>query len=169
MSKSPPITCTLSWHQIMIGLCRRAPMNGVFVLDVGNSQQQNSAYFGSIQHQLDHGAVKGCSTFLLKCDIRNFDVRKIPQTQALRTKITPSGRWRAGGWRNWSPGKCSLEMGIGRPSSPSRRSTWDYLKACDDVRTTWGGSINMCLVANRKLSRNCGYQCTRASSGVGLL
>lgn len=125
-----------------------------FVLDVGNSQQQNSAYFGSIQHQLDHGGREALLYFLLKCDIRNFDVRKIPQTQALQDQKD----YTLGTLESWWLEK--LESGEmqsgdgGWPTLVTKQEVYlDYLKACDDVRTTWG-RLNK-YVFGRQLRKLC--------------
>lgn len=54
------------------------------VLDVGDSQKQNSAYFRAIQDQLDSGGYEALLHYLQAFDISEFDHRAIPDTAAKR-------------------------------------------------------------------------------------
>ncbi|MEM9402379.1 MAG: DUF5906 domain-containing protein [Pseudomonadota bacterium] len=54
------------------------------VLDVGDCQKQNSAYFRAIQDQLDSGGYEALLHYLQDFDISEFDHRAIPDTAAKR-------------------------------------------------------------------------------------
>jgi hypothetical protein len=54
-----------------------------FVLDVGNAQIQNKAYFAAIKKQMDTGGREALLHMLLTYDIKAFEVRTVPQTSAL--------------------------------------------------------------------------------------
>lgn len=54
------------------------------VLEVSESHIQDSKYFGHISDELRDGGFENLLHFLLNHDLSNFDVRKLPQTQALQ-------------------------------------------------------------------------------------
>lgn len=68
-----------------------------FVLDVGDSQQQNPVYFRQIAQQMDNGGREALLHFLLNYDIKDYEVRKIPKTEALREQkllsLTAEEEW----------------------------------------------------------------------------
>jgi len=53
------------------------------VIDVKDTQQQNSSYFAAIRKQMDSGGQEALLHYLLNYDISEFQVRKVPQTKAL--------------------------------------------------------------------------------------
>lgn len=55
-----------------------------FVLDVGDSQQQNASYFRDIAEQMENGGREALLHYLLTYDLSGYEVRKIPKTEALR-------------------------------------------------------------------------------------
>jgi hypothetical protein len=55
-----------------------------FVLEVGDDQKQNTAYFKNLQADLDDGGHENLLHFLLSYDLTEFEVRKVPQTKALQ-------------------------------------------------------------------------------------
>jgi hypothetical protein len=55
-----------------------------FVLDVADTQMQNSAYFAKIMHQLDNGGREALLHDLMTRDISEFEVRSVPKTEALQ-------------------------------------------------------------------------------------
>lgn len=55
-----------------------------FVLDVGDGQMQNKSYFRAIWEELNNGGREALLHLLLTMDISEFDVRAVPQTQALQ-------------------------------------------------------------------------------------
>jgi hypothetical protein len=52
-----------------------------FVLDVGTGSQQNNEYFAAIQKQMDTGGSEALLELLLNMDLKDFDIRKVPQTK----------------------------------------------------------------------------------------
>lgn len=54
-----------------------------FVLDVGQERQQDSEYFGSMVKQMENGGREALLFELQNRDISNFQVRDVPQTDAL--------------------------------------------------------------------------------------
>jgi hypothetical protein len=54
-----------------------------FVLEVGDGQRQNSAYFGKLMEDMNGGGYENLLHFLLSYDLSNYEVRKVPQTRAL--------------------------------------------------------------------------------------
>lgn len=54
-----------------------------FVLNVGTNHQQDSDYFGAMVAQLDDGGREGLLLFLQEYDLEGFQVRNVPQTDAL--------------------------------------------------------------------------------------
>jgi hypothetical protein len=67
------------------------------VLDVGDDQRQNAKYFRAIQQELDDGGYEALLHQLMTRDITLFDVRNVPQTQALKDQKvlsqTPMQQW----------------------------------------------------------------------------
>ncbi len=53
------------------------------VIDVSPSHQQNHAYFASIYQQMESGGLAAMLYDLQKIDLTNFNVRKVPSTDAL--------------------------------------------------------------------------------------
>jgi hypothetical protein len=100
-----------------------------FVLDVGEGQQQQSAYFGRIAADLEAGGYETLLHFLLTYDLADFEVRAVPQTAALKEqKLQTAEPWLAAiismadegispdhdGWKNDRPGGWQGSPG-GRP------------------------------------------------------
>jgi hypothetical protein len=67
------------------------------VLDVGDNVMQNSKYFGAIQKEMDNGGYEAMLYDLLHRDISRFNVREIPQTEALMDQkvhgLKPAEEW----------------------------------------------------------------------------
>ena len=65
-----------------------APASGnerrYFVLDVGDEQRQNAAYFKAVKDQLEDGGYEALLHHLMTRDISLFNVRDVPQTEALK-------------------------------------------------------------------------------------
>ena len=55
-----------------------------FVLDVSNEHRQDTTYFNQINKDLEDGGLSNLLHFLLEQNIKEFNVRKIPQTVALQ-------------------------------------------------------------------------------------
>lgn len=57
-----------------------------FVLEVKDEARNDHAYFARIQEQMDNGGYSALLDQLLKLDIRTFNVRQRPETEALETE-----------------------------------------------------------------------------------
>ena len=68
-----------------------------FIIDVGDSQMQNGAYFAAIQRQMDSGGREAFLHFLMTRDVSEFDVRRFPKTEALQEQkvlsMSPEEQW----------------------------------------------------------------------------
>lgn len=68
-----------------------------FIIDVGDGQMQNGAYFAAIQKQMDNGGREAFLHFLMTRDLSGFDVRKFPKTEALQEQkvlsMSPEEQW----------------------------------------------------------------------------
>jgi Mesyanzhinovviridae DNA primase len=63
-----------------------------FVLDVSAAHMQDHRYFGAIAGQMDNGGRAALLEYLLRVPIKDFDVRAVPQTEALADQKTRSRR-----------------------------------------------------------------------------
>ena len=67
------------------------------VLEVSDIRKQDSAYFGAIDRQMRSGGDSALLHMLLKLDLTDFDVRDIPQTNALASQklksLNPLETW----------------------------------------------------------------------------
>jgi|TARA_B110000459_G_scaffold65355_1_gene73326 hypothetical protein len=57
-----------------------------FVLEVSSAHQQDTAYFGAIDRQMRSGGDSALLHMLLNRDLSDFDVRNVPQTNALASQ-----------------------------------------------------------------------------------
>ena len=68
-----------------------------FVLEVGGANKQNHAYFKRIHDDLNAGGRENLLHFLMNLDLSEFEVRRVPQTEALREQkllsMTPETHW----------------------------------------------------------------------------
>ena len=68
-----------------------------FMLDVDDSKKQNHAYFSKLQQELDDGGLEAMLYDLQKRDLSTFDIRKVPNTQALMDQkilsLDPIEQW----------------------------------------------------------------------------
>jgi hypothetical protein len=63
-----------------------------FMLDVSDAQKQRSEYFRAIAEQMDSGGREALLHYLLTRDLSAFDVRQVPQTEALADQKRHSRR-----------------------------------------------------------------------------
>jgi hypothetical protein len=54
-----------------------------FVLEIGDGEKQNHRYFKAIKNDLESGGFENLLYFLLTYDLNDFEVRAVPQTEAL--------------------------------------------------------------------------------------
>lgn len=68
-----------------------------FVLDVGDEQEQKSAYFKKIVVELDSGGREALLHYLSSLDLSEFEVRNVPKTTALHEQrilsMSPEEEW----------------------------------------------------------------------------
>lgn len=57
-----------------------------FVLDVGEQHKQDTSYFGTIRDGLANGGRESLLHYLLTLDLSDFNVRDVPQTEALQSQ-----------------------------------------------------------------------------------
>jgi hypothetical protein len=69
-----------------------------FVIDVADTHKQDTSYFLAIVNQLENGGRAALLHMLLEYDISKFDVRKVPQTSALRDQKEHSYNPREAWW-----------------------------------------------------------------------
>jgi hypothetical protein len=110
-----------------------------FVLDVGDMQQQNTTYFSELLDQMNvKGGKQALLYHLLTHDITEYNVWKIPKTEALQDQkdytLRPDEAW----WLD-----ILEDGGIGGsgkwPSVAPKRTLFEnYLEYCDSMRVTWG-------------------------------
>lgn len=67
------------------------------VLEVGTGQMQQNAYFGRIVEAMDSGGRENLLHYLMTYDLSEYDVRRVPQTEALREQkafsYSPEEQW----------------------------------------------------------------------------
>ena len=68
-----------------------------FVLDAGSEKKQNTVYFAKIAEDMKTGGAENLLYYLQSMDLKGFDVRKVPQTDALRQQkllsLSPFDDW----------------------------------------------------------------------------
>ncbi len=68
-----------------------------FVLDVSSAKRNDHAYFSAIQKQMDNGGVEAWLHDMRSYDLTNFNVRKVPTTEALQAQkmlsMDPETEW----------------------------------------------------------------------------
>lgn len=101
------------------------------VYDVSPKQQQNSTYFTGIMSAMRSGGYENLLHFLLHRDLEGFDIRKVPQNEALRNqKLTASDDLQA-----WWFHKLNIGQVIeGEP--------WPEVIPCADLRSDCSRSMN---------------------------
>jgi hypothetical protein len=67
------------------------------VFDMGEDRMQDNAYFAAIDHEMDNGGREALLHYLLNFDLKQVDLRTIPQTAALLDQkiesMTPEQAW----------------------------------------------------------------------------
>jgi hypothetical protein len=68
-----------------------------FILDVGEGKKQDKAYFRALHQAMNEGGRESLLHFLMTMDLSDYEVREIPQTDALRDQkqqsLTPQEEW----------------------------------------------------------------------------
>ena len=125
-----------------------------FVLDVGNAQQQNTeGYFGPILKQMQNGGKEAFLYHLLSHDISQYNVWKIPQTEALQDQKDYTLRTEEAWWLDILEDG-SLDDSGKWPEVAAKRAIFEhYLDYCDSMRVTWGRLSHVSF--GKKLSTLC--------------
>ena len=55
-----------------------------FVLDVGSEKQNDSSYFGAIMREMEGGGYEALLHYLRTLDLTDYNVRRVPETEALK-------------------------------------------------------------------------------------
>jgi len=68
-----------------------------FVLEMGDGKMQDTAYFKQLRADLDSGGLENLLHFLMTLDLSDYEVRRVPQTQALQEQkihsMEPEVQW----------------------------------------------------------------------------
>lgn len=68
-----------------------------FVMEVGEGNKQDHAYFKKIKDDLDNGGIEHLLHYLLTYDLNDYEVRQVPQTAALQEQkimsMSPETQW----------------------------------------------------------------------------
>lgn len=68
-----------------------------FVLEVGEGKKQDHAYFDRIKRDLDEGGLENLLHYLLTKNLEDYNVRRVPQTEALQGQkilsMSPETEW----------------------------------------------------------------------------
>lgn len=67
------------------------------VIDVGNERMQDRSYFKALRKELDEGGSENLLHFLMSYDLKEYEVRAVPKTQALQDQkllsLSPEQQW----------------------------------------------------------------------------
>ncbi|WP_169829176.1 DUF5906 domain-containing protein [Tsuneonella mangrovi] len=85
-----------------------------FILDVGDGKKQDKAYFRALHQAMNQGGQEALLHYLMTMDLSEYEVREIPQTDALRDQkeqsLKPQEEWWLDVLRSGViPGKVELE------------------------------------------------------------
>lgn len=112
-----------------------------FVLDVGDAQQQNTDYFGSMIEQMRNGGREALLHFLMSRDISKFDVRRVPITTALMDQkllsLSTEEEWWYG---KLVDGRLSVRHDEWRRQVPKDDLRNDYIHYTDSFRMNRRGN-----------------------------
>jgi hypothetical protein len=120
-----------------------------FVLEIGDGQKQNHAYFREIFEELSTGGYENLLHFLLSRDLTEFEVRVVPQTKALQAQkllsMSPEVQWMYE--RLWE-GRLLPDHDGWKHVVAKEELFMDYLQSVKDLgiarrfgRTAWGRFI----------------------------
>lgn len=106
-----------------------------FVLDVGGGRKQDSVYFRQLLKSVDEGGRESLLHFLMTLDLTDFEVRVVPQTEALRDQKMLS----LGGEEQWwlerlMDGRITRGSSCWETSVQKDRLQADYLRYAEDQR-----------------------------------
>lgn len=127
------------------------------VIDVSDARQQDTTYFQNLVQELDSGGREAMLHDLLRRDLRRFNIRTVPNTEALKAQkilsLTPIQRWwldklMAGTWYDAPPLSPHIDHWQLIPKNVVHD---DYVVAMKKVGTTHRSSETELGMALRKL------------------
>lgn len=105
------------------------------VLDVGEGQKQNTAYFAKVRKAMNNRGRENLLHFLRTLDIGDFDVRRVPQTEALREQKLFSLSLEEQWWlERLMDGRTTHQSKDWEPSITKEKIQADYLRYAEAQR-----------------------------------
>ena len=102
-----------------------------FVLDISDEKRENHSYFEGISRQMSSGGREALLHFLLTYDVKTFNVRKVPKTEALQQQkllsMDPEEDW---WYSKLREGKLLIEDENWRREIPTQDLLTDFLVYC---------------------------------------
>ena len=102
------------------------------VLDVGDAMQQNSQFFAAMNKELETGGYEALLYHLQQVDLTDFEVRNVPQTEALAEQklmsMSPDEEW---WYRKLSDGRLLESDSDWTESIPTKTLEDDYTNYAD--------------------------------------
>lgn len=132
-----------------------------FVLDMAPTHQQDTAYFRALVDQMENGGREALLHFLSSYDLSGFEVRSVPQTEALREQKLLSLSVEEEWWYQKLEEGCILSGSDGWPAEVLRDSlTDDYIEYTRRFnvsrrgnQTALGRFLNRVVPGMRKVQR----------------
>jgi hypothetical protein len=106
-----------------------------YILDVGEGKKQDTAYFRALFRSMDEGGREALLHFLMTLDISDFEVRHVPQTEALREQKMLSLNGEEQWWmERLMDGRITRGAPGWESSVQKDRLQADYLRYAEDQR-----------------------------------
>jgi hypothetical protein len=106
-----------------------------YILDVGEERKQDAAYFRELYRTMDEGGREALLHFLMTYDISEFEVRNVPQTDALREQKMLSLNGEEQWWlERLMDGRVTRGAPGWQSSVQKDRLQADYLRYAEDQR-----------------------------------
>jgi hypothetical protein len=106
-----------------------------YILDVGEERKQDTAYFKQLNRYMEEGGREALLHFLMTLDISDFEVRHVPQTEALREQKMLSLNGEEQWWlERLMDGRTTRGAPGWQTSVQKDRLQADYLRYAEDQR-----------------------------------
>lgn len=106
-----------------------------FVLDVGAAKMQNTGYFKKLEEQMSNGGYEALLHTLMSYDLSGYNVRNVPQTDALNEQKDMSMGYEESWWLNRLTDGRILDTDASWTGSAPRKDLYDsYLRFINDQR-----------------------------------
>jgi hypothetical protein len=124
-----------------------------FVLNVGEGKRQNAEFFGRLNEQMENGGYEALLYYLQSVDISNFQVRNVPQTDALQEQKLLSMNYDEEWWfRKLQDGRLLDTDDEWERFTPADKITQDFIRYMELWRFNRRGNET---ALGRFLSRMC--------------